>query len=675
MLIASDPISMARPLKFAAGITAALIVLALISALIFASAFDWNHAKPWISEKVATATGRSFAIHGDLTFTWERPQEQQLGWRRFVPWPHMHAQDIQLGNAEWAHTGPAMARIGQVDVTLNPLALLTKTISIRMLVLDRGRLILEKAKDNKNNWTFKTGDTPSSWTFALHSLAVKQGELRYVDPAEKADVITRIDTDPDGTVNFTLGGTFNEEKVSGGGKAGGLLTLMDRDVEYPVQAILKVGETKITADGRLTDPAHPRALDVELRILGASMADLFPLSGVVLPETPKFSTEGHLVASFEPDDIRIRYEKFKGRVGESDIGGTLEYLHRKPRPLLRGDVISENLRLADLRALLGTDESINKKSEEAKIPPGKVLPVSPFKTDRWGTMDVQVRFSGKKIIRDTGIPIDHLETNIHLDNGLLSLAPLNFGIADGRLTTELSINGRADPAKARMKVSARGIRLKELFPKIEEMQASIGEINGDAELSGVGNSFAKLLASANGEVKSLINQGSISKLILEAAGLNISSVVAAKLFGDHQVQLNCMAADLQMSNGLMQTRTFLVDTSDAAISVGGNINFAEEKLDLIVRSESKGVRLISLNSPLYVHGTFKNPDVGVDKGVIAAKAGGAAVLGIVAAPAAAFLAMINPGQGQDHPCLPLLTQAAKGPQAPPAGETSKRGTR
>lgn len=660
---------MARVLKYLAGAVAALVVLAGLL-LAVATVFDWNRIKPWINDKVSEATGRPFAINGDLGFSWERPPEQQVSWRRFVPWPHIRAHDVTLGNPEWAHSGPLMARLRQVDATVNPLALLTKTVSVRSLVFDGGTLVLEQGKDEENNWTFgKEEDSASSaWKFALHSLAIRQGKLRYVDPVKKADATAQIDTDPDGTVNFKLGGKFNDEKVSGGGKAGGLLTLMEKNVEYPVQATLKVGETTITADGSLTDPAKPSALDINLKIIGASMADLFSLSGLVLPETPKFSTEGRVTGKFAENDVQVRYDKFKGKVGDSDIAGTLEYLRRKPRPLLRGEVVSNRLDLKDLRALVGTDEDANKESDKAKIPPGKVLPVAPFRTERWDNIDVDVRFSGKQILRPDALPVDALRADIKMDNGLLSLAPLNFGFAGGRLTTELSIDGRSNPAKARMKVAARGLRLKELFPAVESMQASIGQVNGDAELTATGNSFAALLGSANGEVKSLISQGSISKFILEAAGLNIASAVAAKLFGDHQVQLNCMAADFGVTDGVMKTRTFIIDTKDATITADGTISFDEEKLDLKIRPESKGVRIITLRSPLYLAGTFKNPDVGVDKGVLAAKAGAAAVLGVVAAPAAALLALINPGPGEDSPCTQLLRQAGRKPQAPPPGK-------
>lgn len=662
---------MRRALKIAAAVAGAILALLALS-LALMSVFDWNRAKPWISEKVSAATGREFAINGDLSFSWERPSEQQVGWRRFVPWPHIRAHDLVLGNPDWATSGPTMAKLRQVDVTLNPLALLTKTVSVRTLSFNEGTLVLEKGKENRNNWSFKKDEEEkqSGWKFALHSLEIRQGNLRYVDPAKKADATARIDTADDGTTHFKLGGRFNDEAVSGGGKAGGLLTLMEQNVKYPVQATIKVGETTIAGNGTLTDPSHPSALDIKLDIMGASMSDLFPLSGVVLPETPKFSTEGRIIATFREDDTHIRYEKFKGKVGQSDIGGTLEYLGRKPRSMLRGDVVSDNLRLVDLRALVGTDENTNKRSEEAKIPPGKVLPVSPFKTDRWGTMDVQVRFAGKKIVRGEALPIDRLETNVKLDNGVLSLAPLNFGIAGGRLTTELNIDGRDNPAKARMKVHARGLKLKELFPSVETMQASIGEINGEANLSAAGNSFAALLGSANGEIKTLIEQGSVSKFLLEAAGLNIASAVAAKLFGDHQVKINCMATDFGVTDGVMQTRTFVIDTPDATITADGKISFAEEKLDLTIRPESKGVRVISLRSPLYVQGTFKEPDFGVDKGVVAAKAAAATVLGVAAAPAAALLALINPGPAEDSPCAALLREAARKPVAPPPGKTA-----
>jgi uncharacterized protein involved in outer membrane biogenesis len=83
------------------------------------------------------------------------------------------------------------------------------------------------------------------------------------------------------------------------------------------------------------------------------------------------------------------------------------------------------------------------------------------------------------------------------------------------------------------------------------------------------------------------------------------------------------------------------------------------------------LRLFSLRAPLYVKGTFHNPDVSVDKGVLALKAGAATALAVAAAPAAALLPLINAGPGQDSDCARLLAVAREKPQAPPPGKTNR----
>jgi uncharacterized protein involved in outer membrane biogenesis len=666
---------MHRAIKISMAVLASLIALiALIMVLL--SVFDWNRVKPQINQKVSEATGRPFAINGDLSLSWKKPEQALQGWRRWIPWPHLQAKDITLGNPEWATSGPMMARIQQIDFNVNLFPLFRKVISISSLVLTEPQLALERNKEGEDNWTFKKSESESEWKFNIQDISLTRGNVRYVDPVKRADVNVRIDTTKgtggkDG-LEWKVGGKFNGEAVSGGGTAGALLSLQQTNVKYPVVAQLKVGKTEISVDGTLTDPAHFSELDVNLKINGASMGQLFPLTGLLLPETPKFSTEGRVVGKIGRDNTSLRYEKFKGKVGSSDIGGTLEYVQRDPRPILRGDVVSQYLNLKDLGALLGSDSEADQKKRgvQSKQPPGKVLPVEPFRTNRWDKIDVQVQFTGRKIIRSEDLPIDNLFTRIGMDNGVLSLDPLNFGVAGGKLTSQLKIDGQSDPAKAQMQISARGIQLKQLFPNIEEMQASFGHIHGDARLSASGNSPAALLGSANGEIKALISQGSISKFILEAAGLNVGSAVISKVFGDRQVKLNCMASDFKVTNGLMETRLFVIDTEDATILADGAINLAKEEMNLTIKPESKGIRIISLRAPLYVKGTFKKPDVGVDKGVVALKAGAAVALGAVAAPIASLLALINPGPQEDSPCGELLAQVRKKPTAPPPGKTA-----
>ena len=659
---------MSRALKISLWSGAALLaVIAVIVALLIH--FDWNRAKPWINQRVSDATGRPFAINGDLSLTWHAPQQELLGWRGWIPWPRLNAKDVVFGNPEWA-SEPVMAKANQVTFSLSPLPLLRKKIVIPSLALDAPQLALERQKDGRNNWTFEKKDEPSAWQLDLQQLVLNKGSIHVADAIKRADMRVEVDTlgtqgGKDYRLGWTLAGTFNGEKVSGSGKAGSILSLRKQRAQYPVEADIRVGKTSISARGTLTEPRKLAALDLRLRIEGVSMAHLYPLTNVVLPDTPPFMTEGHLTG--EPNALggNWTYEKFTGRMGGSDLSGTLRYEARKPRPLLEGTVVSGFLNFKDLSPLIGADSAQSKANRDAKVvqPPDKVLPVENFRTERWTSIDADVQFSGKKIVREKQLPIDHLVTRIRLQDGELSLAPLKFGIAGGNLVSNLRLNGKSKPVKADMRLSARHMKLKQLFPTVNEMQASFGEINGDASFTSSGNSIAALLGSANGEVKAVLNEGTISKLLLEEMGLNVSSIVATQLFGDKQVKLNCAVTDFAVRNGVMQTKMAVIDAEDATIYLNGTIDLAKEQLALAIKPESKGVRLISLRSPLHVSGPFKKPQVGVDKGVVAAKAGSAIALGALAPVAAALLPLINVGPGEKSECGALLRSAAPRLQA------------
>lgn len=655
-----------------------LLFLLGIVAIGFAAilTFDWNRAKPWIHQRVSEATGRPFAIQGDLVLEWDRPRAE-TGWRRWVPWPRLRAQNITLGNAEWGKTGPHMAEIEQLTFSLNPLPLLDHTIRIPTLELVGPVLSLERTADGKNNWTLASGNTaPSRWKLDLQRLVLNQGTVKLTDAVAKVDFKVDIDSLPEESpegygMGWKLSGTFRQTPLRGSGKAGAVLSLQQDTRPYPLQAGVQIGTTRIDVAGTLTKPDALAALDLRLKLSGASMAHLYPITGITLPNTPPFSTEGHLVGTLGKGGGRWLYERFKGSVGASDIAGTLEYISQQPRPLLRGQVQSNQLRLEDLAPLIGADSNANKarRGAAAVQPAGKVLPVEKFDTASWGSIDAEVKFAGRKILHTRNLPIDNLVAELHLKDSVLSLTPLSFGVAGGHLAATAKLDGRQDPIRANLQLSARRLKIKELFPTLDTMQASLGEVGGDAALSASGNSVAALLGSSSGEVKAQVSQGTMSKFLLEAMGLNIGSVVATKLFGDRQVQLNCLASDFRVTQGIMQTRAFVLDTDESVVNVSGQINLSSEQLALEIQPRNKALRVISLRSPLYVNGTFKNPDVGVDKGAVALKLGAAVALGALA-PAAALLPLLNVGSQELSGCAPLQALAGRKPQA--AGQRKVR---
>ena len=128
--------------------TAGIFLLLIVVVAIIIATFDWNRLKPTINQKVSTELNRPFAIRGDLGVVWER-QKEEPGWRSWIPWPHVHADDIILGNPPDI-PDVTMIHLPRVEATLSPLALLTKTVYLPWIKLQQpdARLIRLSEKNN-----------------------------------------------------------------------------------------------------------------------------------------------------------------------------------------------------------------------------------------------------------------------------------------------------------------------------------------------------------------------------------------------------------------------------------------------------------------------------------------------------------------------------------------------
>ena len=126
-------------------------------------------------------------------------------------------------------------------------------------------------------------------------------------------------------------GQYHGQKLTGEGKIGGLLALQDATRPFPLQARVAIADTRVELAGMLTDPLNLGALDLRLKLAGTSLGNLYPLTGVTLPDTPPYATDGHLIAKLhEAGGAVFRYEGFNGKIGASDIHGDLAYVAASP---------------------------------------------------------------------------------------------------------------------------------------------------------------------------------------------------------------------------------------------------------------------------------------------------------------------------------------------------------
>lgn len=448
-------------------------------------------------------------------------------------------------------------------------------------------------------------------------------------------------------------------------------TLRSKRSDHPEVAMnvsLRVGYTRATAKGTVKDPARMESMDLALTLAGGSLAELYKIIGVPLPATPPYRINGRLVKSQQVWALR----QFAGVVGDSDLSGNFMVDRGRAPQFMKADLTSKNLDLADLAGFIGAEKTAPRKVETPQTT--RVLPDTPYNLEKLKSADADVRFEGKRVMTEK-LPIDDMSAHLLLKNGVLTLAPLNFGVADGKVTSDITLDATKPVIASRADVRVESLQLGKLLPRLKISKASTGEVDGRVKLAGRGNSVAAMLGTASGDTSLVVDEGEVSDLLLRLSNLDLANTLLVLLRGDRNIPIRCMVADLAWNNGIVQPRRFIVDTRHTLLLGEGHANFQDETLDLRLVAKPKGRSLVSLRGPINVRGTFGDPSVMPDLTQLGARGVAAAALSAVAPPLA-IVPFVQLGGGQDVQCGPLVQSArrqiASPARTPPQASPAKR---
>ena len=635
------------------GGVAAVLVLGL---LLLPALIGWNWLRGPLSDAVQSQTGRALVLQGDVTV--------QLAWPR----PRLRFAGVQFANPGWA-LEPQMLQADAVELTVDLSALLQGRVWLPEVHLDRATVFLEQGTEGRRNWQLDARQKDAGAAITIGQLTLLQGRVGFDDVAlgthVRADVATRADVSGAG-VDADARGQYRGQDFTARGRGGPVLALRDGTTPYPLQVDARFGKTRVQLEGTVTAIATLTALDAQLRLQGNSLADLFPLLGMALPATRAYTTEGRLQRA----GSRWTYAGFSGTVGASDIAGTLHVDTGTARPVLQAELASRVLDIADLGPVIGVRsgslQAARRAAPAAAAPARRVLPDLPFKTARWDSVNADVALRVAAIRGVGALDLRGLVVRLRLQDEVLTLDPLDLGIAGGTLKGVITLDGSQTPLQAHARGQARGLRLAQLLPTVDLQKTSIGQIHGQFDVRGRGPSVGQMLATADGKLGVVVAGGEVSRLMMEKAGLHVWEMLQLQLGGDERIRLRCAVADFTVRGGNMHADALVFDTAVTTLRGRGDINLATETLALRFDQDTKATSPLALRSPIYVRGSFARPDVGVDKAQMAARALGAVVLGLIN-PLLALLPLVDAGPGADSDCAELVRAArAPAPARPPA---------
>jgi AsmA family protein len=633
------------------------IIILILLLVIF---WNWDWFIPIVDSRASAAIGRQVSI---------QHLHVRLGGTIIV-----RADGIVVANPKgFPPDDPPLATIGELQVNVAAWHYLQhRELEVPLIVVQKP-VFSVREHEKENNYTLNMGSSKSSSRPPkLGLLIIRDGSASVKLPSYKTDFDLSFETRkaPPGGTLFTGGevlatakGTYADAPITGTFTGGALLSLRDASAPYPVDLHVENGTTTAMLTGTLDDPAHLAGAHLRLSFAGQSMANLYQLTGVPIPETPPF----HLTGNVNYDHGAFRFQDLEGKVGSSDLEGSISETPSQPRRKVTADLTSHRVDLTDLAGFLGgtpgkaatpgQDAATKEKIEKAAASP-YLLPHTPINLPKIKMADVDLRYKGEHII-NKGVPLDNLTVHLLINDGHITVDPLNFAVGTGTIASSIDLNGDASVMHAKANIDFRRLQLSRILGSTSGF-ASSGTVGGSAWIAGTGNSMASILGHGNGHAALFLqNGGDVSALLIDLAGLQAGDGILSALGVPRKTPIECMISDFSLKDGQMNTNAFLVATKESNILGKGTADLTTEKLNLHMWTEATHISIGNLSTPINIGGTLKNPSVMPAPGPLAARIGGAVGLGVLFPPLA-ILPTIRLGLGDKNACADTLTALHKG---------------
>ena len=625
---------------FSALFATVVIVLVLL--------WDWNWFRPLVEHQASSALGRQVSLrHFDID--WSRQ-------------PLLIAEGIVIADPEGFAEGSQTGRVEALRVRVDLAGLFHGRLGLPEIEIDRADLDLHRSAQGSPNWQLPDPDDdpekPSRFSPELGELRINDSRLHFFDPKLKSDFSLQLRTLPakdggENTIRADITGRYSDATIRGHVLGGSLLGLRDPASPYSMEATLVHGETQLELKGSLLQPQSLGGAKLRLSLAGADMAALFPLLGVPLPSTPPYRLVGDL--DYAPGIFGFR--NFKGTVGSSDLAGTFRLEPFGAQPKLTAELSSQKVLLRDLSGFLGgSPQAEGVPATAASDPdPKRLLPSAAINLPKLRAAEVDIRYAAQRIEGDR-MPLDDLQAHVRLTEGEYRFEPLSFGIGEGSIRVLMRLDGRAAQPKLDADLQFRRVDVSRLMAVTGGVFKGAGTIGGRAQLKAQGPSVSALMAGGNGELQLFMHGGDLSALLVNLAGIDLGNSTLSLLGVPRRAKVRCMVSDFGLKDGLLDTRLFLIDTSEANLIGKGQLNFKDESLDWQLRTEPKRAGIGSLATPIRVGGSLSDPSVYPEPKALAGRGALAAALGLFLTPLAALLPTIQLGLGEDHDCQALVAQ-------------------
>ena len=623
-----------KALKWLLIIGGGLVALVIAALLLIPLFVDVNQYKPEIEKQVASATGRPFAIKGDLHLS-------------LFPWAGVSFSDLHLGSPQ-GFTEKDLLFVKSFDVRMKLLPLLSKNVQVERFVIEGPKIVLEKNKDGRANWeglgkpAEKGAPKPGPQaapkgpveglplkSLAVGEFAVRKGALLYIDHSsgsrkEISDLNLELkDVSLDNPIRFVLSALMDKMSLSVEGKIGPVGKDLGKGKVPLDVSVTAFKEMTMNLKGNVENLMAAPKFDLALATNAFSPRKVFDAMGTAFPV--KTADQAALSRVSLKSKIKGTTENVSLSEGMLELDESKLVFSAAAKDFSKPDLAFDlNLDKINLDRYLPPPSE--KEEGEAKAKEGK--PAEAKKTDytplRKMVLDGKVRVG---MLTAKGLKIQDIQLKVTGRNGVFHLDPLLANLYQGNISAKAAMDVRQDIPRTNMDFQTKSVQAGPLLQDLLKKDFLEGTANANASISMAGDEPEQIKKTLNGKGQFLFTDGAIKGIDLANMVRNVTSSFGLGQQGAEKPRTDFSELDapFTITNGLVDTQGTSLASPLIRVLATGKANLVDESLDFRVEPKFVGTlkgqgdtkERSGVTVPVLVKGTFNSPSFQPDlKGML-----------------------------------------------------------
>jgi len=307
-------------------------------------------------------------------------------------------------------------------------------------------------------------------------------------------------------------------------------------------------------------------------------------------------------------DVEIAQLHYKGKIALGSTHGLTEVSARLQdgKPILDGNIEIPVLHLDDFGAGLFEENISIATTDTPKVAESPyIFSREALNIEFLNTFDLDLALSIDEV-ESGGRVIDSVNGRLRLNNGQLSIDPLNLVFEGGNTDIKLDVLATGTP-EYRLLITSDDVSLGALMAQIQDNVPIQGYSSMYLDLHTQGHSLHEMASALSGSVSVGFENAKIPRNYVEFLSIDVFGWVLSKTVSKEQyLDLNCLVMAVKVSNGDVKSETISADGDRLSISGQLNMNLGDETLDIVLIPEQKK-RVFSSITPVKVVGPMRAP--------------------------------------------------------------------